>query len=122
MKLKISKHTSERKINRIKKKTRIRKIVKGTDERPRLCVFRSNAEIYAQIVNDMTGKTLVSFSSLSLEGKVSGKEQAKQVGLGIAKVAQAAKVKNVVFDRNGYVYHGRVQSLADGAREGGLNF
>lgn len=122
MKLKISKHTSERKVNRIKKKTRIRKIVKGTDERPRLCVFRSNSEIYAQIVNDITGKTLVSFSSLKLDSKVSGKEQAKQVGLGIAKVAQAAKVKNVVFDRNGYVYHGRVQSLADGAREGGLNF
>lgn len=122
MKLRISKHTSERKINRVKKKTRIRKIVKGTDVRPRLCVFRSNSEIYAQIINDVSGKTLASFSSLKLEGKAKGKDQAKQVGLGIAKVAKSTNVLNVVFDRNGYVYHGRVQSLAEGAREGGLNF
>lgn len=122
MKLRISKHTSSRKVNRVKKKTRIRKIVKGTDERPRLCVFRSNSEIYAQIINDMNGKTLASFSSLKLDGKVSGKDQAKQVGVEIAKAAKSVNLENVVFDRNGYVYHGRVKSLADGAREGGLNF
>ncbi len=122
MKLRISKHTSERKVNRVKKKTRIRKIVNGTNERPRLCVFRSNSEIYAQIIDDLNAKTLVSFSSLKLDGKLSGKAQAKQVGLELAKIAKSSNVVNVVFDRNGYVYHGRVQSLADGAREGGLNF
>jgi large subunit ribosomal protein L18 len=122
MKLRISKHTAERKVNRVKKKTRIRKIVKGTSERPRLCVFRSNSEIYAQIIDDLNAKTLVSFSSLKLDGKLSGKAQAKQVGLELAKIAKSSSLENVVFDRNGYVYHGRVQSLADGAREGGLKF
>lgn len=120
MKLKMSKHTSARKVNRLKKKIRIRKTVTGTDERPRLCVFRSGKHMYAQVINDVTGATLCTASSLGKE--VSGKDQAKTVGLEVAKVAIAKNIKNVVFDRNGYLYHGRVKSLAEGAREGGLNF
>jgi large subunit ribosomal protein L18 len=121
MKLKMSKHTDERKQSRLKKKIRIRKTVKGTDERPRLCVFRSGKHMYAQVINDVTGQTLVSASSLSIEGK-SGKDLAKAVGAAIAKAATGKNIKAVVFDRNGFIYHGRVQALADGAREAGLNF
>lgn len=121
MKLKMSKHTDARKQNRLKKKIRIRKTVKGTDERPRLCVFRSGKHMYAQVINDMNGQTLAAASSLSVEGK-SGKELAKAVGTAIAKAAAGKNIKAVVFDRNGYIYHGRVQALADGAREAGLNF
>lgn len=121
MKLKISKHTSERKVNRLKKKIRIRKTVTGTAERPRLCVFRSGKHMYAQIINDVNGHTLVAVSSLGKDDK-SGIELAKQVGIEAAKAAASHNIKNVVFDRNGYLYHGRVKSLAEGAREGGLNF
>lgn len=121
MKLKFRKHTSERKVNRLTKKIRIRKTVKGTDERPRLCVFRSAKHIYAQVINDVSGQTLVSASSLDVKDK-SGKELAKMIGAEVAKKALQKNIKNVVFDRNGYIYHGRVQSLADGAREAGLNF
>lgn len=120
MKLKMTKHTSARKVNRLKKKIRIRKTVKGTDERPRLCVFRSGKHMYAQIINDVTGATMFSASSLGKE--TSGKDQAKAVGMEVAKLALSKNVKDVVFDRNGYLYHGRVKSLAEGAREGGLNF
>ena len=121
--LRISKHTHSRKVNRVKKKIRIRKMVTGTAERPRLCVFRSNANMYAQIIDDVQGKTLLSSSSLKMDDKkLKGSEVAKQVGLEVAKLALAKNIKNVVFDRNGYVYHGRIKSLADGAREGGLNF
>lgn len=122
MKLNFRKTTSDRQVARLTKKIRIRKTVNGTDVRPRLCVFRSGKHMYAQVVNDVTGSTIVSASSLSLKGEVSGKDLAKKVGLEVAKVALAKNIKNVVFDRNGYVYHGRVKSLADGAREGGLNF
>jgi len=121
MKLNVRKHTSERKANRLKKKIRIRKTVTGTEERPRLCVFRSGKHMYAQVINDVNGNTLVSASSLGTKDK-SGVELAKQVGLDVAKAALAKNIKNVVFDRNGFIYHGRVKSLADGAREGGLNF
>jgi large subunit ribosomal protein L18 len=122
MKLKMSKHTSERKQNRLTKKIRIRKTVHGTEERPRLCVFRSGKHMYAQVVNDVNGHTLAAASSVSIETKNSGKDLAKEVGIAVAKVALAKNIKNVVFDRNGYLYHGRVKSLAEGAREGGLNF
>lgn len=120
MKLKMNKHTSARKVNRLKKKIRIRKTVKGTEERPRLCVFRSGKHMYAQVINDVTGHTLISVSSLGADS--SGKDQAKSVGMEVAKAAISKKITNVVFDRNGYLYHGRVKSLAEGAREGGLNF
>ena len=106
---------------RIKIKFRIRKKVVGTAERPRLSVFRSNKQIYAQVINDKAGVTLAAASSLGF-GKMNKTEQAKKVGLLLAEKAKAAGVESVVFDRNGYLYHGRVQSLADGAREGGLNF
>ena len=106
---------------RIKIKFRIRKKVDGTAERPSLSVFRSNKQIYAQVINDKAGVTLAAASSLGFE-KMNKTEQAKKVGLLLAEKAKAAGVESVVFDRNGYLYHGRVQSLADGAREGGLNF
>ena len=106
---------------RIKIKFRIRKKIVGTAERPRLSVFRSNKQIYAQVINDKAGVTLVAASSLGFE-KMNKTEQAKKVGLLLAEKAKSAGVESVVFDRNGYLYHGRVQSLADGAREGGLNF
>ena len=106
---------------RIKIKYRIRKSVSGTAERPRMSVFRSNKQIYVQVINDLEGKTLAAASSLGLEAmpKI---EQAAKVGEMIAAKAQEAGVKAVVFDRNGYLYHGRVKSLADAARKGGLNF
>ncbi|HPA35010.1 MAG TPA: 50S ribosomal protein L18 [Chitinophagales bacterium] len=105
---------------REKIKYRIRKKVTGTTERPRLCIFRSNSEIYAQIIDDTTRKTLVSVSSLKTTGTKT--ERAKAVGAAIAEKAKAAGINNVVFDRNGFLYHGRVKALADGARENGLQF
>ena len=122
MKIKVRKHTAERKANRLKKKIKIRKTVKGTDERPRLVVFRSSSHMYAQVVNDVKGVTLASASSLALKTESTGVDLAKAVGLEVAKVALSKNIKNVVFDRNGFIYHGRVKALADAAREGGLNF
>lgn len=102
----------------------IRQTLAGSTERPRLSVFRSNKGIYAQVIDDTTGKTLVSASSLSKDFSATGNksEQSKAVGKAVAEKAVAAGITQVVFDRNGYLYHGRVKSLADGAREGGLNF
>lgn len=102
----------------------IRKRLRGSTERPRLSVYRSNKDIYAQIIDDVAGKTLVSASSLSKDLSASGTkiEQSKAVGKLVAEKAKAAGISQVVFDRNGYLYHGRVKSLADGAREGGLDF
>lgn len=122
MKLKVSKHTSAKTKNRLKKKIRIRKTVKGTSERPRLCVFRSAKHMYAQVINDDSMQTLLTVSSLSVETKATGKELAKEIGKAIAEASLKKGIKTVVFDRNGFIYHGRVQSLADGAREAGLNF
>ena len=106
---------------RIKIKYRVRKNVNGTAERPRLSVFRSNKQIYAQVINDVTGTTLASASSLGLE-TMPKTEQAQKVGALLAEKAKAAGITSVVFDRNGFLYHGRVKALADAAREGGLNF
>lgn len=122
MKLKFRKNTSERQISRLTKKIRIRKTVNGTAERPRLCVFRSAKHMYAQVINDVDGKTIVTASSLDVKGDESGKELAKIVGTELAKRSLAKGIKQVVFDRNGFIYHGRIKALADGAREGGLNF
>ena len=113
--------TTKKVERRIKIKFRIRKSVNGTAERPRLTVFRSNKQIYAQVINDLTGTTLVSASSLGMEA-MPKKEQAAKVGELIAKKATEAGVEKVVFDRNGYLYHGRIKELADAARKGGLNF
>lgn len=110
---------------RVKIKSRIRGIIKGTAERPRLSVFRSNKEIYAQIIDDVKGVTLVAASSKEKEiagNKANKSDVAKLVGASLAKKAAGAGISSVSFDRNGYLYHGRVKSLADGAREGGLNF
>jgi len=108
---------------RKKRKIRIRKKIYGTTERPRLVVFRSNKHIYAQIINDQAGQTLASFSSLTLEEPSKlNKETAELVGQKIAERALEKNIKSVVFDRNGYLYHGRVKALADGARKGGLKF
>jgi large subunit ribosomal protein L18 len=106
-------------------KHRIRKIVKGSPENPRLCVFRSNNEIYAQLIDDKAGRTLMAASSgdkTVKAAKVNKSEKAKLVGKIIAEKAVSAGISSVTFDRNGYLYHGRVKSLADGAREGGLKF
>ena len=105
-------------------KYRIRNTVSGTPEKPRLVVFRSNSEIYAQIVDDTKGVTLVAASSRDKDLKATGTktEKAKQVGEAIAKKALAAGIETISFDRGGYLYHGRVKSLAEGAREGGLKF
>jgi large subunit ribosomal protein L18 len=110
---------------RIKK--RIRKQISGTSEKPRMSVFRSNTQIYVQVIDDLAGKTLVSASSkekvVAEKAKgVAKKEQAKLVGKLIAEKSLQAGINNVVFDRNGYLYHGRVKELADAAREGGLKF
>jgi large subunit ribosomal protein L18 len=106
---------------------RVRKVVMGVQDRPRVSIFRSQKHIYAQIINDLSGKTLVSASSMDKEFKGKFKsganlEVAKQVGLLLGKRALAAQIQKVVFDRGGYMYHGRVQALAEGAREGGLSF
>lgn len=109
---------------RLKIKKKIRGIVKGTIERPRLTVFRSNKAIYAQLVDDLSGVTIASISSFKNKAlaKVNKVEASKAVGKEIAKVAIDKGIKAVCFDRNGYLYHGRVKSLAEGAREGGLEF
>lgn len=111
---------------RARRKVRIRKKLVGTSERPRLVVYRSNRHIYAQVVDDATGQTLVASSSLSLskggEALKADKEAATKVGKDLAVKALERQITAVVFDRNGYLYHGRVQALADGARDGGLKF
>lgn len=109
---------------RLKRHIRVRGKISGTPECPRLCVFRSDKHIYAQIIDDVNGVTLASASTLSkdFEGYGGNKEAARKVGKTVAEAAILKGIKDVVFDRGGYVYHGRVQELADGAREGGLNF
>jgi len=107
---------------REKIKLRSRDSVRGTASRPRLCVFRSNAEIYAQLIDDSSSKVLMAASSLVNAEKVSKTDKSKKVGTAIAEKAKAAGISNVVFDRNGLLYHGRIKALADAAREAGLVF
>lgn len=112
-------------LRRIKIKKRVRGKVSGNSETPRLSVFRSNNEIYAQLIDDMSGKTLLSYSSKNKEFSVIGKtksDKAFEVGKKIAEGAKQNGINSIVFDRNGYLYHGRVKKLAEGAREGGLIF
>lgn len=115
---------TDRKAERKRRHIRVRRKVSGTSECPRLCMYKSNANIYAQIVDDTKGVTLVSASTLDKEVKTkhANKESAKEVGALIAKRAKAKKIENVVFDRSGYQYHGVVKELAESAREGGLKF
>ena len=109
---------------RVKRHTRVRGKISGTPERPRLNVFRSNANIYAQIIDDVNGVTLVAANTLEkdFEGATGNAEAAKKVGLLVAERALAKGIEEVVFDRGGYIYHGRVAALAEGAREAGLKF
>ena len=115
---------TDRKFERDRRHKRVRTKISGTTECPRLCMFRSNKGIYAQIIDDVKGITLVSASTLDKEVKTkrANKEAAKEVGTLIAKRAADKKITNVVFDRSGYLYHGVVKELAESAREGGLKF
>jgi len=120
-------NTNPRDVARLKRKKRIRRKIEGTEARPRLSVFRSDKHVYAQIINDETGATLVSASTLSpeyremeaIKGKVNA---AKRVGELVARKALEKGIAKVVFDRNGFIYHGRIQALADAARQKGLDF
>lgn len=116
--------TNSRVAGRLRRKIRIRKKISGTAEVPRLSVFRSTKHIYAQLVDDSTGRTLATASTakVELDGHGGNKGAAAAVGTAIAAAAKAAGVESAVFDRNGYRYHGRVKALADAAREGGLTF
>ncbi|MFQ5736807.1 MAG: 50S ribosomal protein L18 [Thermodesulfobacteriota bacterium] len=107
-----------------RRKARVRKKIKGTSERPRLNVFRSNKHIYAQVIDDFTGVTLASASSQAkgFDAKLKKTEAARKVGETVAKLSVDKGVAKVVFDRSGYIYHGRIKALADGAREAGLKF
>ena len=115
---------TNRQLERARRHARVRNKISGTAERPRLCVFRSNTNIYVQIIDDVAGNTLVQASTLDKEVKTkhSNKEAAKEVGALIAKRAQDKKIKTVVFDRSGYLYHGIIKDLAEAAREAGLEF
>ena len=115
---------TDRKMERQRRHMRVRRKISGTAERPRLCVYRSNSNIYAQIIDDVAGNTLVAASTLDKEikTKYANKQAAKEVGTLIAKRAVDKKIVDVVFDRGGYIYHGVVKELAEAAREGGLKF
>ncbi len=115
---------TDRKFERDRRHIRVRRKISGTPECPRLCMYRSNTNIYAQIIDDVNGNTLVSASTMDKEVKTkhANKEAAKEVGALIAKRAKDKKIVDVVFDRSGYQYHGVVKELAESARQGGLNF
>ena len=115
---------TDRKMERTRRHIRVRSKISGTAERPRLCVFRSNSNLYVQLVDDVAGNTLAQASTLDKEVKTkhANKEAAKEVGALIAKRALDKKIDTVVFDRGGYIYHGVVKELAEAAREGGLKF
>lgn len=107
---------------RLKIKARVRRHVHGTTERPRLSVFRSNKQIYAQVIDDVAGKTIAASSSKGIDEQLTKREIANKVGEAVAQKTIAAGIGSVVFDRNGYLYHGRVKEVAEGARKAGLKF
>jgi large subunit ribosomal protein L18 len=113
--------TNVKQLGRHRRHRRVRKKIVGTPERPRLAVYRSNRHIYAQVIDDVAGRTLASASTLGND-KGDPKEKAKAVGTAIAAAAKGAGVTSVTFDRGGFMYHGRIQAVAEGAREGGLEF
>ena len=115
---------TDRKFERTRRHIRVRRKISGTAERPRLCVYRSNTNLYVQIIDDVAGNTLVQASTLdkAIKTKHANKEAAKELGTLIAKKALEKNIKNVVFDRGGYIYHGVVKEIAEAAREGGLQF
>jgi large subunit ribosomal protein L18 len=117
--------TNQRYVARTRRQARVRKKVRGTDARPRVCVFRSHKHIYAQVISDDRGMVLAAVSTLSgalveIANKSNGTEAAKQVGLALAKICKEKSIDRVVFDRNGFLFHGRVKAVADGVREGGI--
>jgi large subunit ribosomal protein L18 len=118
------KTSQKRSLSRVRRHTKIRSKVAGTSTLPRLCVFRSNTFMYAQLIDDLAGKTLASASDMKIKKGTKGTktERATAVGKEIAQKALALKLSKIVFDRGGYIYHGRVKALAEGAREGGLQF
>lgn len=122
MKIKFKKTTSPKVKSRLKVKARIRRKIDGTPERPRLSVYKSSSHIYAQIIDDVKGVTLASASSLKVTDKLNGVDMAKAIGKKIAEEAKSKNISTVVFDRNGFIYHGRIKAVADAAREAGLNF
>ena len=109
-------------IKRLRRHKRVRSVVSGSENRPRLCVFRANKHIYAQLIDDVSGKTLAAASSLEIKVKDKKTNVAMEVGKLVASKAVSKKVVDIVFDRGGFAYHGRVKALAEGAREGGLKF
>ena len=115
---------TDRKFERTRRHIRVRRKISGTPERPRLCVYRSNTNLYVQVIDDISGNTLVAASTLDKDVKTkhANKEAAKELGTIIAKKALDKKIETVVFDRGGYLYHGVVKELAEAAREGGLKF
>ncbi len=122
IRIKLKNKTSHKVNKRLKNKARIRKKVDGSTERPRLSVFRSGRHIYAQIVDDSVGRTLVSYSTVEAKLNTKNLGSAKQVGQELGKRALSKNIKSVVFDRSGYVFHGRIKAVAEGAREAGLSF
>lgn len=119
--------TNQRYVARTLRQARVRKKVRGTDARPRVCVFRSNKHIYAQVISDERGIVLAAVSTLSRDvtksaNKSKGIDVAKQVGLALAKICKEKSIDRLVFDRNGFLFHGRVKALADGIREGGIDY
>ena len=122
IRIQIKKNQPLKRQKRLRNKARIRKKIFGTPEIPRLNVFRSSKHIYAQLIDDHSKTTLCASSSLKIKEKSTPKEKAKKVGEVLAQKAQEKKIKQVVFDRGGFIYHGRIQSLAEGARSSGLKF
>lgn len=122
IKIKLGKKTADKVNKRTKNRARVRKKVQGTEARPRLAVFRSTKHTYAQLIDDEAGKVLAAASTKSESQSKKNVDASKAVGTALAKKAMEKNIKNVVFDRSGYVYHGRVKAVADGAREGGLEF
>lgn len=122
IRIKLKNRTAGKFTKRLKNKARIRKKVDGHTDRPRLAVYRSGKHVYAQIIDDSNGKTIVAYSTLAGNINTKNIESAKKVGAELAKRALEKNIKNVVFDRSGYVFHGRVKAVADGAREAGLSF
>jgi large subunit ribosomal protein L18 len=114
--------TNTSRIARQRRQARVRRRVRGTEERPRLCVFRSNKHMYAQVISDESGRTLASASTLQVEGGGGNRTAARKVGERIAQLCQEHRITQVVFDRNGFLFHGRVKEVAEGARAAGLQF
>lgn len=109
-------------VARQRRQARVRRRVRGTDARPRLCVFRSNKHMYAQVISDESGRTLVAASTLSLDSGTGNRAAARRIGEQIAELCKAQNITAVVFDRNGFLFHGRVKEVAEGARAAGLQF